>query len=157
MHEPIAQLQTLYEAHGPSLLRYLRRMTGNAESAEDLLQETFIQAMRRQDRLTDAASPQAWLFVIARNLAISALRRRRRTTSLPENLAATTTQEDPRLSAMRNAIRTLPEGQREALELRLRDSLSYEEIADVLQIPIGTVRSRLHHAVRTLREHLEHE
>jgi RNA polymerase sigma-70 factor (ECF subfamily) len=56
---------------------------------------------------------------------------------------------------MREAICCLPEIHREVLELRLRDDLSYEEIAQVLNIPVGTVRSRLHHAVRGLRERLK--
>lgn len=157
MHEAIAKLQTLYEAHGPILLRYLRRMTGNTESAEDLLQETFVQALRREDRLGDAVSPQAWLFAIARNLAISSLRRRKPASRLPEDVPAVFREEDPRAEAMRAAILKLPAAQREALELRLRDELSYEEIAQALDIPVGTVRSRLHHAVKTLRETIRNE
>jgi RNA polymerase sigma-70 factor (ECF subfamily) len=59
--------------------------------------------------------------------------------------------EDPRLENMRAAIAGLPEALRETLALRLRAELSYEEIAETLQIPVGTVRSRLHDAVRRLR------
>jgi RNA polymerase sigma-70 factor (ECF subfamily) len=63
-------------------------------------------------------------------------------------------QTDERLAAVRAAIASLPEAQRETLELRLRNELSYEEIAAVLGIPVGTVRSRLHGAVKTLRDRL---
>ncbi|NUQ48120.1 MAG: sigma-70 family RNA polymerase sigma factor, partial [Phycisphaerae bacterium] len=62
-----------------------------------------------------------------------------------------------RVERMRLAIARLPDAQRESLELRLRDELSYEEIAEVTGAPVGTVRSRLHHAVRGLREMLERE
>src|SRR5205823_5165571 len=117
---------------------YLRRHAGAA--ADDLLQETFVQAIRGAGRFAEAISPRAWLFAIARNVAIAARRRLRLHAPLPTDCAADLQPaEDPRLEAMRSAIARLPDGQREALELRLRDDLSYEEIADVLRIPIGTV------------------
>lgn len=152
MAETMRQVARLYREHGPDLLRYLRRRFADAGSAEDLLQETFVQAMRRPDRLGQAVSPRAWLFAIARNVGVSWLRRRRRPVRLPDEIASPVgAAEDPRLERMRRAIAALPAPQREALELRLREQLSYEEIADVLDVPLGTVRSRLHHAVRRLR------
>lgn len=153
MDEAIGQLEVLYRAHGPALLRYLRRMAGSAAGAEDLLHETFVQALRHTDRLSEAVSPRAWLFTVARNLGITALRRQRRVTALSEDVpVAEAEPEDPRREAVRQAILALPDAQREALELRLRHELSYEEIAAITGVPIGTVRSRLHHAVRRLRE-----
>ena len=103
----------------------------------------------------DAASSQrAWLLGIARNLFREQMRgqARRRTVELPEDVAmAAETGEDHRLDLIRSAIVELPEQQREVLELRLKDDLRYAEIAEMLDIPIGTVRSRLHHALRRLR------
>ena len=61
----------------------------------------------------------------------------------------------PQIEAMLDAIASLPEVLRETMELRLREQLSYEEIAQVMQIPVGTVRSRLHTAMKKLREILE--
>jgi len=151
------RLQSLYAEHGPALLSFLRRGFARAGDAEDLLQETFVQAIRTPDRLNDAASPRAWLFAVARRVAITAWRRRRPQASLPDGLAAPAIDAGPDLQCMRECIARLPDLQRETLELRLRDGLSYEEIADVLGIPIGTVRSRLHHAVKRLREELTHE
>jgi len=144
-------LEALYREVGPSILAYLRRLAGDQQAAEDLLQETFFQAARREDRLIEAVSPRAWVFTIARNVAMTALRRRRKLAPLPAELAAEEPLEDPRLEAVRVAIGDLPVALRETLELRLRDELSYEEIADVLEIPVGTVRSRLHHALLRLR------
>lgn len=153
-------LERLYRDHGPALLAYLRRRFAGRQAAEDLLQETFVQALRTFDRLAQAASPRAWLFGIARHIGLSARRRQREATMPPEQ-AVTLPQPaqpaDERLERMRQAIGRLPDAQREALELRLRDELSYEEIAEVTGVPIGTVRSRLHHAVRSLREMLERE
>jgi len=153
----IESLASLYQAHGPDLLRYLRRPDAAAgPSAEDLLQETFIQAMRRADALAGVRSPRAWLFGIARHVTLTAARRARPMQTLNlETVAADGGQliaEDPRLEPMRSAIGRLPDVLRETLELRLRDELSYDEIADVLAVPVGTVRSRLHHAMRRLRE-----
>jgi RNA polymerase sigma-70 factor (ECF subfamily) len=157
MTPTVRQVEALYEAHGPALLAYLRRLAGHADLAEDLLQETFVQALRNLDRLGQVVSTRAWLFTIARNLGVSSLRRRRLrlATGLSDEMAvAPAPIENPRLERMRLAIGQLPDKHRETLELRLRDDLSYEEIAEVLSIPVGTVRSRLHHAVRQLRENL---
>ncbi len=151
----MTELEHLYRTHAAGLLGYLRRHFAGVEAAEDLLQETFVQALRGLDRLTAAASPRAWLFAIARNVGLAALRRRRHAASLPESLAAPAAREgDPRIEVAEQAMRRLPDGQREALELRLGDGLSYEEVAEVLAIPVGTVRSRLHHAMRRLRREL---
>jgi RNA polymerase sigma-70 factor (ECF subfamily) len=146
-------LETLYREHGPDVLAYLRRL-GGVSAAEDLLHETFVQAMRRMDRFEQAQSPRAWLFGIARHVGLTERRRRRPAAPLVEEPAAPAAGEDERVEPMRRAIDELPEPQREALELRVRSGLSYEEIAVVLAIPVGTVRSRLHHAVRRLREAL---
>lgn len=148
-------VRTLYDEHGGALLRYLKGLTGRTEVAEDLLQETFVQAMRGIEQLRRAHSAKAWLFSIARHLGLNALRRTRVTAPLPEGLAvAPGCEDDPRREEVRQAISELPEPQREALSLRLSVGLSYEEIAQVLSIPVGTVRSRLHNAVRSLQERM---
>ncbi|NUQ45287.1 MAG: hypothetical protein HUU22_04560, partial [Phycisphaerae bacterium] len=81
-------LERLYRDHGPALLAYLRRRFAGRQVAEDLLQETFVQALRTFDGLAQAASPRAWLFAIARHVGLSAQRRRRETTLSPETAAA---------------------------------------------------------------------
>lgn len=151
----MVQVRVLYDEHGGDLLRYLKGLTGRTEMAEDLLQETFVQAMKGLDRLREAVSARAWLFSIARHLGLNALQRRRATVSLSEDVAAAPRGDvDPRREQVRQALGDLPGPQREALTLRLAQGLSYEEIAEVLGIPVGTVRSRLHNAVKTLRERL---
>jgi RNA polymerase sigma-70 factor (ECF subfamily) len=158
MNESMDRLRVLYAEHGPALLRYLRRLTGRGDWAEDLLQETFVQALKGPERLDAAASPKAWLFAIARHLGINAVQRRREVAPLVEEVAAPEAERpDPRRDEMREAIAGLPEKQREALQLRLGEGLSYEEIARVLEVPVGTVRSRLHAGVRVLRELLGRE
>jgi RNA polymerase sigma-70 factor (ECF subfamily) len=146
-------IERLYRDHAPALLGYLRRRAVDT-TAEDLLQETFVQVLRAPEHVHQAASPRAWLFAIARNVSATAARRHRPTSPLPLHLPSSEAGEDGRLDAVRCAIDSLPQAQREALELRLRDDLSYEEIAIVLDIPVGTVRSRLHNAIQQLRDRL---
>jgi RNA polymerase sigma-70 factor (ECF subfamily) len=155
MDEAVARLEALYREHGASLLTYLRRKVGDRAPAEDLLQETFLQALRRPHQVAEAASPRAWLFTVAKRVAATALRRSRPMAPLSPNVAAgAQPRVDPRLETTRQAIAALPEPQREVLQLRLRHDLSYEEIAAVLEIPVGTVRSRIHYAMRRLRDRL---
>lgn len=153
MDELASRIEDLYCRHGRAIEGYLRRLCGPAGSAEDLLQETFVQAMQSGEALMGAGSPKAWLFGVARNIGMNARRRTRPMAALPADLAGQVEPApDARLDRMRQAIAALPEAQREALGLRLADELSYEEIAAVTGAPVGTVRSRLHHAVRKLRE-----
>ncbi len=157
MSQPAAHLEALYHEHAPELLRYLARNAPTSADAEDLLHDTFIEAARFDERIEEAASPRAWLFGVARNVA-AAFRRRlqiRRAAPLLGDVAdARSSAADPRLEQLRAALEKLASPFRETLELRIRDDLSYAEIADVLGIPVGTVRSRLHAAIKTLSDEL---
>jgi RNA polymerase sigma-70 factor (ECF subfamily) len=153
MDEPVKQLEQLYRDISPALLAYFRRQPALAAAAEDLLQDTFMRAFQRRDRLRASVSPRAYLYGIARHVGLDALRRQRPTEEVNEqtHLAVPEVGEDARLEPLRAAIAGLPAPQRETLLLKLQQELSYEEIAEVLAIPVGTVRSRLHHAVLRLR------
>jgi len=159
--KPITQLEAMYRAHGSSLLAYLSRRFGHCAAPEDLLHETFVQALRRPYQVAAAPSPRAFLFGIARHLGLTALRRNQRLTIADSAADLETPAPLPvpqtDLADLRNAIALLPPQLRDTLELRLRDELSYEEIGAVLEIPVGTVRSRLHHALRQLQEKLVQE
>jgi RNA polymerase sigma-70 factor (ECF subfamily) len=148
-------LEQLYNAHGAALLAYLRRGFGWCASPEDMLQDTFVQAMRGPQRLATAQSPRAWLFGIARHIGLTAARRHRPAQPLDANQHADP--PAPRIADLRELIANLPPALRETLELRVRERLSYEEIAQVLRIPIGTVRSRLHAAMQQLRQDMNEE
>lgn len=151
----IDRLEAIYREHGAAVLSYLRRHFRGVESGEDLLQQTLVQALERPERLARSRSPRAWLFGIARHVGLTAVRRRRPTSPLKgDPPARSASSSGDAVEAMRTALAELPDGQREVLELRLRDELSYEEIAEVLGVPVGTVRSRLHYAVRALRERM---
>jgi RNA polymerase sigma-70 factor, ECF subfamily len=148
----IAKIEALYREHGKALLGYLKR-TFSMGTAEDLLHETFLRALRcPPDRLAAVKSARAWLFGIARHVGLDALRQSRYVNLPGEIPAAPSPQTDDRVEQVRRTLARLPSEQRETLELRLVDELTYEEIATALDIPVGTVRSRLHHAIRRLRE-----
>jgi RNA polymerase sigma-70 factor, ECF subfamily len=152
MRSESCDVASLYQHHGLEVLQYLARRS-TVEAAEDLLQETFLQAVRSAERLSEVTLPRAWLFGIARHVLARYYRRPAEFAPLIEieAQAENQTPEDRRLPAVREAISQLTPELRETLELRLNDELSYEEIAGVLGLPIGTVRSRLHHAVHRLR------
>jgi RNA polymerase sigma-70 factor (ECF subfamily) len=147
-------LEQLYREAAPALLGYFRHQPALAGSAEDLLQDTFVRALKHRDRLETAVSRRAYLFGIARHVGLDALRRVKPDGEAAELQGISEAPPDERLESMRAAIAELPPHHREALALKLQQDLSYEEIAEVLDIPVGTVRSRLHHAVLRLRQTL---
>lgn len=149
-------VEQLYRESRERLTAYFLRRHRSVQTAEDLLHETFLHLMRRVDRCRAARSPQAYLFGIARHVSAEAWRRMKPTTADETSLdSAAAPHPDPRLLAARETIAGLPSLQREILDLRFQHDLSYAEIADVLGIPVGTVRSRLHNAILLLRERLE--
>ena len=151
-------VESAYREVGPFLLAYFQRRHGNPQTAQDLLQETFAAVLRSPDRWRQAQSPRAYLFGVARNLSADFFRRCHPAEELPpESPAAEPSLSDPRLEQMRAAIGQLNAASRQVLELRLQRELSYEAMAEFLRVPVGTVRSRLHHAVRQLREHMQRQ
>ena len=154
MDDPQQHLSQLYRDLGPMLLAYFRRQRPLAAAADDLLQDTFVRAACNPERLHRSESPRAYLFGIARHVGLDALRRHRPEAAELADVAAETTPEDVRLEPMRAAIAALPALHREPLLLKLHQELNYVEIAEILGVPVGTVRSRLHHAVRQLRDSL---
>lgn len=145
-------VERLYGQHANELYHYLARRCPDAATAGDLLQETFLQVVRQPDQLAKVAMPRAWLFAIARNLLARHYRQQRDPQPIAQLWYEPAEKQDSRLAVMREAIQNLSPELRDTLELRLEQELSYEEIAHVLGVPVGTVRSRLHNAVRQLRD-----
>ncbi len=150
-------LEAVFRECAGDLRSYFARRHAGTDAADDLVQESFLQLARRLRTGKTVSTPRAYLFGIARHVSFAFLRRN---ANAPEPLdpaahATVIAEGDSRLEAARETISSLPPLQREILDLRFAHDLSYAEIATALGLPVGTVRSRLHHAVARLRERLE--
>lgn len=153
-----SDFEPLVRHFGPRAYRFALYLTGDAEEAKDLSQEAFIRAFAAIGRF-DATRPfYPWFLRILRNLCYSHLRRRRSSDlvleALPEPAAPPSLSPELKL-AVWEALGALGEADREMLVLKTFQGLSYAEIAEVLDIPRGTVMSRLYHARRRLKAVLD--
>ena len=135
-------------------------ITGSAAAADDVVQETFVRALRAKIKSV-TGTVQGFLGIIAYRLALKEARRVQRNVELDGLDLADAGQtpldnllNDERERLVAEAIAALDEGQRDVLILRLYSGHSYEEIARILQIPLGTVKSRVFYAVKSCRESL---
>ncbi len=155
-------LTELILLYSPRLRYYLRKMLprhcdNDSGQAEDLLQETWCDAIRSLGSLRDAAAFPAWIYRIARDRAWRLLRRERPVSSLIAEADLPAAAEEPEFSAedaaaVHAALAELPEEQREVLVLRFIEGLTYDEIAAITAAPLGTVRSRLFYGKESLRQ-----
>jgi len=148
------------------------RMVSDPGTAEDLFQQTWVRLMEKIGSYDTRRNFEAWLFAIARNLAIDHLRRRRGI-SLDERDEAGQAPVDRLSAGGRNAleqlldfergallaaaIEELPAIHREVLTLRFEEEMTLEQIAEVAGVPLSTVKSRLHRALESLRARIERE
>jgi RNA polymerase sigma-70 factor (ECF subfamily) len=154
------------EAEIPRLRRFARYLTRDADAADDLVQECLLRAVAHIESWEPGTNLRAWLLTILRNVFLSEIRRVRRSPvqSEPDEARLSAAQErataadqiDPEfavyLAAVQCAFDRLSEEHREILALVAIEELTYEEAAAVLDVPIGTVRSRLSRARSALRE-----
>jgi len=137
----------IFDRHFDAVFGYLARRTGRS-GAEDLVSTTFTVAFERRNRFRpDATSARPWLFGIATNLLRAERRAENRALIALGSLDAAGVTVDQRdtgdLAHVEQLLAALDQGQRDVLLLHAWEELSYEEIAEALEIPIGTVRSRL--------------
>lgn len=168
-----AAFESLLHRYEGELFSYLRRYVGNAEMAEDVFQATFLQIHLKKDQFEEGRRFRPWLYTIATNQAIDAQRRNRRhrmvsldhrtggeddVGTLVEMLSGSDRTADEKMEDeevrewVRAAVGNLPETLRSALLLVYHQGMKYREAADVLGIPVGTVKSRLHAALLKLNE-----
>lgn len=147
----------LVDRHAQRLFRLAVSLVGNATDAEDVLQETFIGAFRGLGDFEERSSVKTWLTRILITQAAKWRRDRRRRTSVPvdESLAATPGAGTDVGLDLQATLRQLSPEHREILVLREFERMTYEEIAQALEIPQGTVESRLYRARAELREKLK--
>jgi RNA polymerase sigma-70 factor (ECF subfamily) len=151
-------LELIFRECGKDLKAYFARRHPGNDAAADLVQESFLQLAKRFQTGAPPRSARAYLFGIARHVSLSFFRAQKKE---PQPVGEVSEEgshgdtEDRRASVAQEVIAGLPELQREILDLRFTHGLSYAETATALGIPIGTVRSRLHHAINLLRRRLE--
>ncbi len=163
-------LEALLQCYQNRLFRYLLRLVREPAAAEDLFQQTWLRVAEQARRYDPRRPFDAWLFTVARNLAIDYLRRYR-PESLDEPLASGESREelipgagptaldrvifDERAAQIEEAMSRLPAIYREVLTLRFEEEMKLEEIAGVLDAPLSTVKTRLRRALEGLRRKLE--
>jgi RNA polymerase sigma-70 factor (ECF subfamily) len=159
----LGALDWLYDQYGAMAFSIAYRITGDRTAAEDVVQDAFLGAWRNAARYVDArGSVRTWLLSIVHHRAIDAIRRRRPTVELPEaeaplpaslTLPDTWADVEVRLDrdAVRLALTTISNVQREAIELAYFGGLTQTEIAERTGVPLGTVKGRLRLGLQGLR------
>ncbi|RMC35543.1 RNA polymerase sigma factor [Paracoccus alkanivorans] len=149
--------------HLPALRAFALSLTREGASADDLVQDTIVKAWTNMDKFQAGTNLRAWLFTILRNTFYSARRKTKREVSDSDGIHAARLSERPEhdgrlaLRDFRVAFEQLPDEQREALILVGASGFSYEEVAEMTGVAIGTVKSRANRGRRKLAEllHLE--
>jgi len=164
-----AAFREIVSRYKNSLYAFLRRFLSQQDFVDDVFQETFLQLFTSRESFDPSRSLRPWLFTIAANKAKDALRKRQRTSAIPigtiaesqdlsfedvlNALTSDTTTPYDKLQKSETAVRVrkiianMPENLREILILAYFNKFSYKQMAQILSIPIGTVKSRLHTAV----------
>jgi RNA polymerase sigma-70 factor (ECF subfamily) len=151
----VADAEALFAEHQRGVFRYLCRILGHSDAARDLTQEVFLRAARAGVPETSAIGRKAWVFRIARNLALNHARDTRRRPAIVElgDRHAPATQE--LAAAIHQALAAITDVERDVFLMREIGGLSYEEIAAACDLTPDAVRSRLHRARQQLRELLD--
>lgn len=148
----------LYYRYRDWVVRLAQRFTGNGEDALDVLQETFSYLFRKFPGFVLSANMTTFLYPVVKNLSIAARRKRTRQAQLPDDAsgvdpaAPVPVDYERQRQELTAVLAALPDGQREVLLMRFVDGMTMVEIAEALGVPEGTVKSRLHNAVATLRK-----
>ncbi|HXD19120.1 MAG TPA: sigma-70 family RNA polymerase sigma factor [Vicinamibacterales bacterium] len=156
----VAKLGLLFERHHRPLFDFLARMTGNAAVAEDLVQDVFVRVLKYRATWRDEGRFETWLFRIARNARADYFRSRTLDEPIDEAaghashapLAIDTLARDREVARLQRALMLLREDKRELIVLARYRGMKLEAIADLLGVEVGTVKVRMHRAVKDLRD-----
>jgi len=155
-----ASLEKLIRRWAAPLHRHALRHTGSEDGAQETMQEAWLAIVQGLSRLEDPARFRSWAYRVVLNKSIDWVNRRRRdrdAASALHNQSQADTKPDASdtVAMVREALRRLPADRRSLLTMHYLDGLSVAELADVLAIPTGTVKSRLHHARREMQHIIE--
>ena len=161
----VEAFRKLFQAYAPRVKSYMMRQGADANTAEDLAQETLLTVWRKAALYSgDRGSATTWIFTIARNLRIDRLRREMTWVALPDGhdeepsadaLPDEMLAEQERKIRVQDALAELPADQHEVVTLSYVEGLSHSEIAERLGLPLGTVKSRMRLAYHKIRERVE--
>jgi RNA polymerase sigma-70 factor, ECF subfamily len=152
-------MKLLYERHSDALYHFLRVRLGDSFEAADVMQEAFLEVWRSAGRFEGRSSAKTWIFGIARNRAVDRMRRRGRLvlgdadTNIPdeapnpETIAVTASE----VARVRACMERLSDPHRTAIRLAFYEDMPYGEIAEIEAVPVGTIKTRVHHAKQLLR------
>lgn len=158
-------LGDLYDRYQQLVFRTALGITGDAEAAADLLQDTFLRLNRFCSRVDPERPLQPWLYRVTANLAYTYVRRRSRGFQVLREMGEWLTREfrpgpqaivehEELCGVIKEALATLPVSQRVVVVLYYVNNLSLQEISDIIEVPVGTVKSRLHYGRSKLRQEL---
>ena len=153
----LSAFDELYSKYGQQLYVFIFRHLRTAQEAEEVLQETFLRLLENQKEPSSAGSLKAWLYTVARNLSLNRLRagkvaheKQPELTTMIKGMIVDDVSEVNQKWAAKE-VESLPPRLKQMFELR-SSGQSYEEMANYLGVPVGTVKSRMFEMVRTLRE-----
>ena len=153
------EFATFWEQTRGRVRAYMFCACSNGSDADDLAQECFLRALRNWSRFEGKGSRQAWLFAIARNTQVDWIRKRKRYARLADadtyDRRGTPQTAPDDIEMVWRTVGDLGAEYREVIHLRFAADLSYVEIAEMLGVPIGTVRSRLHRGLKAVRARIE--
>lgn len=157
----IEAFKTLYQVYQTRLFAYSKKMLSDVGSAEELCNDVMLDVWRQAGQFKGKSKLSTWIFGIARYKALNMLRRKGRRINVTLEQAAKTAdaRPDPEKTAERRdtrekleaALRTLSQEHREVIELTFYQEFSYEEIAQIMKCPVGTVKTRMFYARHKLR------
>ena len=156
-----AAFEELFEIYQPRLKYYVRRLDCDGVNVDDIGQDIWLTVIKKIGKLKDVRSFNVWLYRIARNKVYDGFRRKDRFVSLPEDedIPVSGSEEsgfdEEDAEKLHLALNNLKPYHREVLTLGFLEQMSYQSIADVIGCSIGTVRSRMFYAKRSLRKELE--
>ena len=150
------QFEACVERCADSMYRVAWRLTGNSGDADDLVQESYIQAWQKIDSLRDPDRMRSWMFAILRNQFLKSVRKKKPVASSEMESVVDHRSEESELEenvdVVQQAIKQLDEDQRMPILLVSMEGLSVDEASEILQIPRGTVLSRMHRGRQKLKE-----
>jgi len=153
-------LAGLIERYQAPLRYFISRLSANPETAEDIFQDTWLTVIRRIHTLKKIDAFSTWLYRIARNKVYQQLRRKRKLSELNENITVPNNTENDVFSTedaakIHRCLKELLPEYKEVLMLRFLEQMSYEQISQVINCRLGTVKSRIHYAKLALKKELE--